>query len=174
MAKWFVVVDAQNDFVTGSLPNPAAQAALPKIKEAAEKALADGAKLIFTLDTHYEDYLKTGEGKHLPVEHCIEGTDGWRIVDELQDLANEAIILPKEHFGSNLWTEYITEGDEVTMCGFVSSICVCANFSAIKQIEGVEITVLKDCCADINEEMQEAAMKVMAAQQGNIINFQQH
>ena len=110
MKKFFVVVDCQNDFVTGSLANPAAQAALPKIKEAAEKALADGAELIFTLDTHFEDYLQTGEGKHLPVKHCIEGTDGWRIVDELQDLANKAIIIPKHHFGSNLWEEYIHPG----------------------------------------------------------------
>ena len=172
MRKFFVIVDAQEDFVRGSLKNDAAQAALPKIKKAAEKALEDGAELIFTLDTHFEDYLQTGEGKHLPVKHCIEGTDGWRIVDELQDLANKAIIIPKHHFGSNLWEEYIQPGDEVTMCGFVSSICVCANFSAIKQIENVEITVLKDCCADINEDMQDAAMKVMAAQQGNIINFQ--
>ena len=71
MKKFFVVVDTQEDFVRGSLANPAAQTALPKIKEAAEKALADGAELIFTLDTHFEDYLQTGEGKHLPVKHCI-------------------------------------------------------------------------------------------------------
>ena len=174
MRKFFVVVDAQNDFVTGALPNPAAQAAVPKIKAAAEKALAEGYELIFTLDTHHENYMETGEGKHLPVVHCVEGTDGWHIVPELNDLASKAILLPKEHFGSENWREYISEGDEVTMCGFVSSICVCANFSAIKQVEGVEVTVLKDCCADINEDMQEAAMKVMAAQQGNIINFQQH
>ena len=62
MRKFFVITDAQNDFITGSLANPAAQAALPKIKEAAEKALKDGAELIFTLDTHFEDYLQTGEG----------------------------------------------------------------------------------------------------------------
>ena len=162
MRKFFVITDAQNDFVTGSLANPAAQAALPKIKEAAEKALADGAELIFTLDTHFEDYLQTGEGKHLPVKHCIEGTDGWRIVDELQDLANKAIIIPKHHFGSNLW-------DEVTMCGFVSSICVCANALAIKQIENVEVNVIKDCCAGLAIEDHEAAMTVMKCCQCNII-----
>lgn len=169
MRKFFVVVDCQNDFITGSLANPAAQAALPKIKEAAEKALADGAELIFTLDTHFEDYLQTGEGKHLPVKHCIEGTDGWRIVDELQDLANKAIIIPKHHFGSNLWEEYIQPGDEVTMVGFVSSICVCANALAIKQIENVEVNVIKDCCAGLTNEDHEAAMTVMKCCQCNII-----
>ena len=169
MRKFFVIVDAQEDFVRGSLKNDAAQAALPKIKEAAEKALADGAELIFTLDTHFEDYLQTGEGKHLPVKHCIEGTDGWRIVDELQDLANKAIIIPKHHFGSNLWEEYIQPGDEVTMVGFVSSICVCVNALAIKQIENVEVNVIKDCCAGLTNEDHEAAMTVMKCCQCNII-----
>ena len=169
MRKFFVVVDCQNDFISGSLANPAAQAALPKIKEAAEKALTYGAELIFTLDTHFEDYLQTGEGKHLPVEHCIEGTDGWRIVDELQDLANKAIIIPKHHFGSNLWEEYIQPGDEVTMCGFVSSICVISNALTIKQIENVEVNVIKDCCAGLTNEDHEAAMTVMKCCQCNII-----
>ena len=169
MRKFFVVVDAQEDFVRGSLANTVAQAALPKIKEAAEKALADGAELIFTLDTHFEDYLQTGEGKHLPVKHCIEGTDGWRIVDELQDLANKAIIIPKHHFGSNLWEEYIQPGDEVTMCGFVSSICVISNALTIKQIENVEVNVIKDCCAGLTNEDHEAAMTVMKCCQCNII-----
>ena len=169
MRKFFVVVDAQEDFVRGSLANPAAQAALPKIEEAAEKALKDGAELIFTLDTHFEDYLQTGEGKHLPIKHCIEGTDGWRIVDELQDLANKAIIIPKHHFGSNLWEEYIQPGDEVTMCGFVSSICVISNALTIKQIENVEVNVIKDCCAGLTNEDHEAAMTVMKCCQCNII-----
>ena len=169
MRKFFVIVDAQEDFVRGSLANPAAQAALPKIEEAAEKALKDGAELIFTLDTHFEDYLQTGEGKHLPVKHCIEGTDGWRIVDELQDLANKAIIIPKHHFGSNLWEEYIQPGDEVTMCGFVSSVCVISNALTIKQIENVEVNVIKDCCAGLTNEDHEAAMTVMKCCQCNII-----
>ena len=169
MRKFFVVVDCQEDFVRGSLANPAAQAALPKLTEAAEKALADGAELIFTLDTHFDDYLQTGEGKHLPVKHCIEGTDGWRIVDELQDLANKAIIIPKHHFGSNLWEEYIQSGDEVTMCGFVSSICVISNALTIKQIENVEVNVIKDCCAGLTNEDHEAAMTVMKCCQCNII-----
>ena len=169
MRKFFVVVDAQVDFVTGALPNPAAQVAVPKIKAAAEKALAEGYELIFTLDTHHENYMETGEGKHLPVVHCVEGTDGWRIVPELNDLANKAILLPKEHFGSENWREYISEGDEVTMCGFVSSICVISNALAIKQIEGVEVNILKDCCAGLTNEDHKAAMTVMKCCQCNIV-----
>ena len=169
MAKWFVVVDMQNDFVSGALANPAAEAIVPAIKEAAEKALADGAKLIFTLDTHYDDYMKTGEGKHLPVEHCIEGTDGWRIIEDLQDLADEAIILPKEHFGSDKWTEYVAEGDEVTMCGTCTDICVVSNALALKQIEGVEVNVIADACAGLSPETHKAALDVMKCCQCNII-----
>ena len=169
MAKWFVVVDMQNDFVSGALANPAAEAIVPAIQEAAEKALADGAKLIFTLDTHYDDYMKTGEGKHLPVEHCIEGTDGWRIIEDLQDLADEAIILPKEHFGSNKWTEYVAEGDEVTMCGTCTDICVVSNALALKQIEGVEVNVIANACAGLSPETHKAALDVMKCCQCNII-----
>ena len=169
MRKFFVVVDAQVDFVTGALPNPAAQAAVPKIKAAAEKALAEGYELIFTLDTHHKNYMETGEGKHLPVVHCVEGTDGWRIVPELNDLANKAILIPKDHFGSENWREYIAEGDEVTMCGFVSSICVVSNALMIKTIEGVEVTILKDCCAGLTNEDHEAAMTVMKCCQCNIV-----
>lgn len=169
MAKWFVAVDCQVDFATGSLANPDFVKVIPAIKEAGEKALADGAKLIFTLDTHYDDYMKTGEGKHLPVEHCIEGTDGWRIVDELQDLANNAIILPKEHFGSNLWTEYVAEGDEVTMCGTCTDICVVSNALALKQIEGVEVNVIANACAGLSPETHKAALDVMKCCQCNII-----
>ena len=95
--------------------------------------------------------------------------DGWRIVEELQDLANKAIILPKHHFGSNLWEEYIQPGDEVTMVGFVSSICVVSNALSIKQIENVEVNVIKDCCAGLTNEDHEAAMTVMKCCQCNII-----
>lgn len=169
MRKFFVIIDMQKDFVDGSLANPAAAAIIPAIKEAAEKALADGAELVFTLDTHYKDYLKTGEGKHLPVEHCIEGTDGWRIVDELQDLATNAIMIPKEHFGSNLWTEYIQPGDEVTMCGTCTDICVVSNALAIKQIENVEVNVIANACAGLSPETHKAALDVMKCCQCNII-----
>ena len=87
----------------------------------------------------------------------------------IQDLANKAIIIPKHHFGSNLWEEYIQPGDEVTMCGLVSSICVISNALTIKQIENVEVNVIKDCCAGLTNEDHEAAMTVMKCCQCNII-----
>ena len=168
MRKFFVVVDCQEDFFRGKLANPDAVKIIPNIKAAAEKALKDGYELIFTLDTHYDNYMETGEGKHLPVPHCIEGTDGWRIIPELQDLANKAIILPKEHFGSENWREYIAEGDEVTMVGVCTDICVISNSLAIKAIEGVEVTILSNCCAGLSPETHKAALDVMKCCQCNI------
>lgn len=165
--KFFIVVDMQNGFTTGSLANPAAQKIIPRIKEEIEKARKEGATIVYTRDTHQENYLETGEGKHLPIKHCVEGTDDWQIVDELKP-GDDDVIINKDHFGYAAWDDYIEPGDEVIMCGTVTSICVCANFSAIKTIENVEITVLKDCCADLSDEMQEAALKVMIAQQGII------
>lgn len=165
--KYFVVIDMQNDFCTGALANPAAVAIIPRIKEELDKARKEGCKIIYTRDTHYDNYLKTGEGKHLPVTHCIRYTDGWEIVNDLAPKENDTII-NKEHFGFDKWADYIKPNSEVTICGTVTSICVSANFSAIKMIENVEVTVLKDCCADLSDEMQEAAFKVMTAQQGII------
>ena len=167
MAKFFIVIDMQNDFVTGSLANPAAEAIVGNIAKSLKRARAEGENIIFTRDTHNENYLETTEGKHLPVVHCVKGTPGWEIVPELMKETDEnTIFIDKTHFGFDGWRKYIKEGDEVTICGTVTSICVCANFSAIKQIEGVEVKYLVDCCADLSDFGQEAAFRVMDAQQG--------
>ena len=83
--KILVVIDMQNDFVRGSLSNPAAEAIVPKIKERIEAARENKEMVIFTQDTHMEDYLETEEGKNLAIEHCIYGSDGWQIIDELKE-----------------------------------------------------------------------------------------
>lgn len=165
--KFFIVIDMQKDFLDGALANPDAVAIIPNIKAKIAEYREKGYTIVFTRDTHHENYLETGEGKHLKVPHCIEGTPGWQITDDLTP-GDDDVLIDKEHFGYDNWTDYIEPGDEVVMCGTVTSICVCANFSAIKMIENVEVTVLKDCCADLSNEMQDAALKVMAAQQGNI------
>lgn len=168
MNKYFVVVDMQKDFCSGALANPAAAAIVPKIQVELDRAREAGMKVIFTKDTHKEDYMSTGEGKHLPVPHCIKGTDGWEIVSELE-VKPEDTILEKGHFAFDGWSAFIQPGDEVTICGTVTSICVAANVSMLKAIEGVEVTVLANCCADLSPEGHEAALTVMSAQQANII-----
>ena len=80
--KTLIVIDMQNDFVTGALKNPAAEAIIPNIKKMIEEYQSRGDEIIFTRDTHFANYLNTLEGKHLPVEHCIENTWGWEVVRE--------------------------------------------------------------------------------------------
>lgn len=168
MAKYFIVIDMQNDFVTGSLANPAAKATIPFIKNQIEHFKEKGYQVVFTRDTHSENYLETNEGKHLPVVHCVKGTKGWEIVPELNSTP-EAIVIDKTHFGYTDWDCLIKPGDEVVMCGTVGSICVAANVSMLKAIENVEVTVLKEGVSDLSDEMKEAALKVMAAQQAKIV-----
>ena len=97
-------------------------------------------------------------------------TKGWEIVPELmEETDDDTLFIDKLHFGYNGWEEFINEGDEVVICGTVGSICVAANVSMLKAIENVEVTVLKDGVSDLSDEMKDAALKVMAAQQAKII-----
>lgn len=167
--KHFVVVDMQNDFCTGALKNDDAVAIIPRIKAEIQAAKAEEANIIFTRDTHAENYMETGEGKHLPVKHCVKDTEGWQVVPELMEETDEkTLFIDKTHFGFDNWPKYIKEGDEVTICGTVTSICVASNALALKMIEGVEVTVIADCCAGLTKEDHEAALKVMECCQCNI------
>lgn len=168
--KHFVVVDMQNDFCTGALKNDDAVAIIPRIKAEVQAAKAEEANIIFTRDTHAENYMETGEGKHLPVKHCVKDTEGWQVVPELMEETDEkTLFIDKTHFGFDNWADYVKEGDEVVICGTCTSICVAANVAALKMIEGVEVKVLCDCCADINEEAHKAGLKVMEMQQAVLI-----
>lgn len=167
--KHFVVVDMQNDFCTGALANKDAVAIIPRIKAEVQAAKAEEANIIFTRDTHAENYMETGEGKHLPVKHCVKDTEGWQVVPELMEETDEnTLFIDKTHFGFDNWAEYVKEGDEVVICGTCTDICVVSNALALKAIEGVEVTVIADCCAGLTKESHEAALKVMECCQCNI------
>lgn len=168
--KHFVVVDMQNDFCTGALANKDAVEVIPRIKAELQAAKAEKANIIFTRDTHGENYLETGEGKHLPVKHCVKDTEGWQVVPELMEEADEnTLFIDKTHFGFDNWAEYVKEGDEVTICGTCTDICVISNSLALKAIEDVEVNVIADCCAGLTKETHEAALNVMKCCQCNII-----
>ena len=167
--KFFIVIDMQTGFTKGSLANPAAVEIIPRIKKEIEKARKEGATIVYTRDTHQENYLETGEGKHLPVKHCIMYTKGWEIVPELMEETDEdTLFIDKLHFGYDNWAEFIKEGDEVVICGTCTDICVVSNALALKAIENVEVTVIADCCAGLSKESHEAALKVMECCQCNI------
>lgn len=172
MSKVLVVVDMQNDFCTGALANKDAVAAIPFIKQQIEQVIEHGDKIIFTRDTHQSNYLETTEGSHLPVEHCINGTDGWDIVPELEELVEDyskVQFVNKNHFGYDGWSSLIDNGDEVFIVGTCTDICVVSNALAMKAIEGVEVTVLAEGCAGLTKEKHEHALDVMESCQCKIV-----
>jgi nicotinamidase-related amidase len=160
--KALIVVDMQNDFIDGSLANPAAQAIVdPIIKKIKE---FDG-RVIFTQDTHYSNYCKTQECKKLPIEHCKIGTPGWEIhSDILQAVTGRNFVhmIRKETFGYINWRDIIRDCEEIIICGTCTDICVVSNALIIKAMyPETKITVLKDLCAGLTPEKHEAALEVM-------------
>lgn len=165
--KTLIVIDMQNDFVTGSLANPAAEAIIPFIKAECESGKYDS--IIFTQDTHFDDtYLEMQEGKNLPVKHCIQNTDGWKIVDELSKYAIESIW--KAHFGTTDWLTWMfAEDRELVLVGTCTDICVVTNALLLKTYYPEnKITVLAKGCAGLTPEKHAAALEVMKSCQINV------
>ena len=119
--KFLIVVDMQNDFITGALGSKDAEAIVPRVTKKVQEF--DG-KVIFTMDTHGENYLETQEGKKLPVAHCIKGTDGWQIADALSPYAET--VVEKPTFGSTALPELILsfgeEIEEIELCGLCKAL----------------------------------------------------
>ena len=186
MKTILIVVDVQNDFIDGVLGSEQAVDTVPNIVKKIEEF--NNGVIITTQDTHYDNYMDTPEGKSLPVPHCISGTEGWMINSNIQDAINNRLTIEgistvnvkKPTFGStslaNIVDSYVRSTDEdinIEICGFVSSICVLSNAILIKtmlhDLNRVTISVLKDCCAGLNDYNHEAAMEVMKSCQINII-----
>lgn len=179
MKKITIVIDMQNDFLTGSLANPDAVNIIPSVLEEIKKA----DYVMYTRDTHSKNYLKTQEGKNLPVPHCIEGTHGWQIVDELDPHSIADIkmwhIVNKPAFGDvNIWMDmyfadlvnWSGEGVEVTFCGTCTDICVVSNAMIVKSLyPELVVNVKADACAGLTPEKHKAALDVMSSCQINII-----
>ena len=172
--KVLVVVDMQNDFITGSLGTPEAQAIVPNVKKKIEAAAKNGDLIVYTKDTHFPDYLDTKEGKKLPVEHCLMLSEGWQIPDELLPPVGytNTEIIEKFTFGSLLLTELLArvECDEIELVGLCTDICVVSNALLLKArlYNDVEISVDATCCAGVTPESHEAALKTMEMCQINI------
>ena len=175
MNKVLVVIDAQEDFTYGALKNDEAIKALPTIHDIVEYAEKNDFKVIFyTQDTHYGDYLRTQEGKNLPVEHCLANTSGWQIRKEVFPKTKPRVVLSKYSFGYTGWPGWhdIYEADEIWMCGFCTDICVSANFQLLKAYyPEVPIVIIEDACAGVTPELHEAALKVMKSCQAEIIKW---
>ena len=175
--KVLVCVDLQNDFCSpnGSLANPAAEKIIIPIKERIKAARQNKEMVIFTQDTHDADYLETLEGQKLPVEHCIYGTEGWEIVDELKDEAALCVLKPT-FMGFDLINRIETvaaamnEDVEIEVCGTVTSICVISTVLMLRgAFRNSKIVVNSNLCADITPEGHTAALTVMKNCQIDVI-----
>lgn len=168
--KTLIVIDVQNDFVTGALGTKEAVAILPNIKRKIDAYLAAGDNVIFTRDTHGEEYLNTNEGRHLPVPHCIRGTDGWRVVKEIDCLKCQHIDKPT--FGFTDWANLLGDRrfSEIEVIGLCTDICVISNVLILKAVfPETDITVDASCCAGVTPATHKAALTAMKACQIRVI-----
>lgn len=177
MKKLLVIVDVQNDFVDGALGTKEAQAIIPKV---IDKIAEWDGDIICTLDTHKENYLETREGKMLPVPHCIEGTEGHRInedvyaalIDKSCAKFSTLSTLCKYTFGSTALPEIIrgADVDYVELVGLCTDICVVSNAILLKaNYPEMEIAVDASCCAGVTPESHKAALTTMKMCQINVI-----
>lgn len=158
MKKTLIVVDMQNDFIDEALGTKEAVAIVPNVKKKIEEYAANSDEIIFTRDTHSEDYLETPEGKKLPVRHCIKGTHGWEIADGLY--VEGCKIIDKPNFG---WPDWKNESlEKVEIIGLCTDICVVSNALIIKaSFPDAEVSVDASCCAGVTPETHAAALATM-------------
>ena len=163
MQRVLVVVDMQNDFIDGALGTAEAVAIVPKV---AEKIKNFDGTVLYTRDTHEENYMETQEGRNLPVPHCIRGTEGWQIRTELQQAGAE--VVDKPTFGSRILAEKLVEMnreeaiESITLIGLCTDICVISNAFVIKAfLPETPIIVDAACCAGVTPKSHERALEAM-------------
>lgn len=191
--KLLVVVDMQRDFVTDALKNDAAKAIVPKIQEILESW--DG-EIVFTRDTHEDNYMDTLEGKKLPVPHCIKGTSGWQIVEDLQKYVpnpkavedeaqaealgydylcdNGVMIIDKPVFGSAAIGALAKrrQYEEIVFVGTCTGICVISNAMIARAFaKETNIIVVENACACVTEETHNTALEAMKTCQIDVIHL---
>lgn len=163
--KFLIVVDMQNDFITGSLGSSEAERIVPFVFE---KVKNFPGRVIFTRDTHFNDYKSTQEGRKLPVEHCVKDTDGWQICEKLLPFAID--VVDKTTFGSVSLPEVIRKTaenpEEIELCGLCTDICVISNAMILKSaFPETVIKVDSACCAGVTGESHQIALEAMKAVQ---------
>lgn len=179
--KVLVVIDVQNDFITGSLRNEEAIKKVPNIVKKIRNFKGDA--IFYTMDTHSENYLFTKEGEKLPVVHCVNSTDGWEIEPNVKAALEDAklrnikvVRVEKPTFGSydlvneikhiSLWADL-----DIEFVGFCTDICVVSNALLVKAAfyEKAKISVIENCCAGVTPESHEAALTTMRMCQIDVI-----
>ena len=174
MKKMLLVVDFQKDFVDGSLGFQKAVELDKEIANRIKQAKKDGEIIIFTMDTHKPDYLETQEGKTLPVEHCIEGSDGWKLYGETGKTIENPTYVKKPTFGGlgliEVLKPYENENLEIEICGVVTNMCVISNAVICKAtLPESPITINSKLCASFDDVLHAKAIDVMESMQMKII-----
>ena len=167
--KYLIVVDMQVDFITGVLGSKNAEAIVPNVVEKVKNF--DGT-VIFTRDTHFDNYMETQEGLKLPIAHCMKDTTGWQLCEELLPYAKT--IIDKVTFGSielpQMLKDYSEPIEEIELCGLCTDICVISNAMLLKTVfPEVPISVDSSCCAGVTVESHTTALNAMKAVQITII-----
>lgn len=164
MKKLLIVVDYQVDFVTGSLGFPAALELEEKIVDRILDYENNEDDVVFTLDTHYENYSETLEGINLPVTHCVKNTLGHKLYGSVKDLSLMHRVFEKETFGSSKLFNYLIENyyDEVELCGVVTNICVISNAVIVKSaLPNAKIIINRELVASNDKKLEEKAFSIM-------------
>lgn len=185
--KILVLIDLQKDFIDGALGSPEAQAIVPRVVEKIKNYSDKGNTLVlFTKDTHYDNYMDTLEGSYLPIPHCIENTSGWSINKEITDAVEKNRFLSyssdkiiksrvyKNTFGSDdlrkFFEKFKDDIEEVEFVGLCTDICVISNVLMARMVlPDTEITVDASCCAGVTPDKHQAALEVMRSCQINVI-----
>ena len=173
MKKLLVVVDYQNDFVDGALGFDGAEALDPIIAEKIARYRENGDRVVFTFDTHADDYLETQEGKKLPIAHCIRGGEGWELFGETAKAKGDDLSFEKEGFGSAALFDWLRENpfESIELCGLVLNICVISNAVLAKTAQPeAEIIVDARACASADKDIAEKTLDVLSGIQVTVLN----
>lgn len=177
-----VIVDMQNDFVTDALGTKEAQQIVPAVVQTVKETLSTGNGVVFTRDTHAQEYLSTREGKELPIPHCIYGTPGWDLIPELEEISSELghkYDIAKPTFGAIMLPNLIEKiyGDAIKrgfirkfrVYGVCTGICVISNATILRAaFPEIDIEVIESCCACVTPESHKNAIQTMKTLQMHV------
>lgn len=173
MKKLLVVVDYQKDFVDGALGFEGAELIADVIKNKIETYLNNNDDVIFTLDTHEENYMDTMEGHKLPVKHCIKNSDGWKVYESCDYLNKAKMVFEKPTFPSLDLANYLKDSDyeEVELCGLVSNICVISNAVMVKSaLPNANIFIDAKATDSFDKVLQDKCFDVLEGLHIKVIN----
>lgn len=172
MNKILIVVDMQEDFVTGALGTSEARAIIPNVVQKCKDARKNGDTIIFTKDLHYkEDYIDSLEGAFVP-PHCMAHENGHWILTELQPYID--FTAAKSTYGYQFWGDWhhmFENAEAIELCGVCTDICVISNALILRSMyPATPIIVDASCCAGLTPEKHKAALEVMKSCNIEVIN----